>query len=557
MDCNLTREQLVAQFLDQGILVGPDFSGQDDGFSSFFSDVKRKSTELPLVLNEDLALIFANNVGPVDIDWFAFDASRVSFEKGFDSVLYNSFLHHMDYYLSDDQREILESVFLEEEPLVESEFVEEVAVSSGEDHGRVKIVRSYTSPILKKNVDHFVTHFRNRYEALKKMLLGRSEMSGAVSIVRLAHKQERDPVSIIGTVVEKRITKNGNVIVKLEDPSGMINVLMSKSKEDVFNLGRDLVLDEVVGICGVLGKGIIFANQVLHPDIPVSHELKKAPEEVYAAFISDLHLGASHFFEDGFKNFISWMKGEHGSVRQRALAARVKYLFIVGDIVEGVGIYPGHENDTECKDIVEQYRRVAEYLKQVPPHVQIIACGGNHDAMRIAEPQPPFDEEFAGPLLEVPNLHVVSNPSYVNIHASEDFSGLDVLMYHGFSFPYYANNVPSLLEAGGLDRCDLIMKYLLQRRHLAPTHGSNLYIPDLDSDPLVVDQVPDIFVSGHIHFFRTGVYRNVTLINSGCWMGQTENQAKRGMVPDPCKVTLCNLQTREVRVVNFEEETNE
>ena len=137
------------------------------------------------------------------------------------------------------------------------------------------------------------------------------------------------------------------------------------------------------------------------------------------------------------------------------------------------------------------------------------------------------------------------------LQSSKDFPGFNILMYHGYSFPYFGDNVPSIREKGGLFRCDLIMKYLLQKRHLAPTHGSNLYVPDDECDSLVIDKIPDIFVSGHIHQITAGTYRNISLINSSCWVVQSEDNAKRGIVPHPGKIPIINLQTREIKIMNF------
>ncbi len=537
--------QLVSYFLSQDILVSPDFLPLSVDCESFFSVLSKQSSDLPLVLTHDLYLVFSHIQKSVDVDWFAFDSSRVCFERGGDRLLYSSFLELLDFYMSDDQKMVLSTI---EMPAVE--VVSEETVVPELDR-RVTAVSYEAAHAVKKTVSDFVGLFRARYEALKKILLGRGELASAVSISRLSHKPERESVCIIGLVVEKRVTKNENILLTLEDPSGSFNVLLNKTKEELITFGRDVVLDEVLGVVGVLGRGIIFANSVFSPDVPLSHELKKAPDEAYAAFITDVHFGCSLFYEEEFATFVNWLKGEYGTVRQRAIASRVKYLFISGDLIEGVGIYPGQEHDLALVDVVDQYALAAKYLSQIPTHITIILCAGNHDAMRIAEPQPIFDPTYAAPLFSLPNLMMVSNPSIVTIHASEDFAGFDVLMYHGFSFPYYADTVPSLAAAGGLERCDLIMQYLLQKRHLAPAQGSTLYLPDGEHDPLVIAKVPDFFISGHIHFLSTSSYRNVTLINAGCWAAQSDYQAKMGMVPNPCKVVLANLATRDVRVMDF------
>jgi len=109
---------------------------------------------------------------------------------------------------------------------------------------------------------------------------------------------------------------------------------------------------------------------------------------------------------------------------------------------------------------------------------------------------------------------MVCNPCVLNIHSSDNFPGLDVLMYHGYSFDDYGEIVPSIKKSGEhiSDRATLIMRFLLQRRHLAPQHTSNLYIPDSRSDPLVIQHIPDLFIAGHIH--KAGVlnYRGTSLV---------------------------------------------
>ncbi len=419
------------------------------------------------------------------------------------------------------------------------------------EEGKIRVAFSYEYKNKKKEVQDFVNYFKNRYESLKKILIGRTELQESISIARLARKQEGDLVSVIGIVIDKSQTKNDNIRIVLEDPTGTFQVLVTKKKDELYQAAKDIVLDEVIGITGTMGNKIIFCNSLYTPDIPINHELKKSPDEAYAVFISDIHFGIKNFLNEDFMKFILWLKGQYGNEQQRYIADKVRYLFVTGDIVEGVGIYPGQEEDLDIKDIYEQYEEATKYFKMVPERIKIIMCGGNHDAMRMSEPQPAFDKIISKGLFEIPNLIMVSNPSLVNIHHSEGFPGFDVLMYHGFSFPYFADNVPSIRDKGGIFRCDLIMKFLLQRRHLAPSHSSTLYVPDENIDPLVIDKVPDIFVSGHIHQITVGNYRNVSLINSSCWVVQSEDNAKRGIVPHPGKIPIINLKTREIKIMNF------
>jgi DNA polymerase II small subunit len=95
------------------------------------------------------------------------------------------------------------------------------------------------------------------------------------------------------------------------------------------------------------------------------------------------------------------------------------------------------------------------------------------------------------------------------------------------------------------------MKFLLQRRHLAPSHASTLYMPDPDKDSLIIEQVPDFFVTGHIHYSSVAHYRNVTTICGSCWQARTSFQEKMGHRPQPCRVPIVDLKTRNVKILKF------
>ncbi|MBI2106802.1 metallophosphoesterase [Candidatus Woesearchaeota archaeon] len=417
---------------------------------------------------------------------------------------------------------------------------------------RVVVVKNYTEKNKKKEVMDFVNYYRARYNAIKNILINRQELQNAVSINRILQRTEKDFVALIGIVKEKKISKNGNIILVLEDLTGTISVVINKNKQEFFSLSQDILLDEIIGVSGVNSDKVVFANEIILPEIPINNELKKSDVEEYVVFTSDLHVGSKMFFETNFLKFISWINGEYGSDEHKTLAKKVKYLFIGGDLVEGVGIYPGQEGDLVIKDVYEQYSKLTDYISKIRKDLPIIVIGGNHDALRLSEPQPPIDPKMAPSLYELKNITFVTNPSVVNIGSTELFSGFNVLLYHGGSFPYLSENVDSIRRNGRLNRPDLIMKYLLQRRHLSVSHTSTLYVPG-DEDFLVIDKVPDFFISGHIHKTILNSYRNVTLAACGCWTGQTDDQARRGIVPDPNRIILVNLQTREPKILNFEE----
>ena len=195
--------------------------------------------------------------------------------------------------------------------------------------------------------------------------------------------------------------------------------------------------------------------------------------------------------------------------------------------------------------------KVAELLKKIRKDIKIIISPGNHDGVRLMEPQPLLDEKYAWPIYDLKNVLVVGYPCQINIASSYIFSVFVVLAYHGFSFPYYEYNVPHLMTKKSLNTPNKIMAYLLKNRHLAPTHSSTQYFPSKE-DSLMIKNVPDIFVAGHTHKSAISYYNNILMISVSSWEGKTPYQEKMGNEPDHCKVPMLNLKTREIKILDFE-----
>ncbi|MBT3394871.1 DNA-directed DNA polymerase II small subunit [archaeon] len=417
----------------------------------------------------------------------------------------------------------------------------------------VVITKEYAEVTKKKEVSDFTQHYKKRFNLISKILQSKRGLENSISIHKILNKRQRESVSLIGYVSSKNITKNKNMILTLEDLTGSIKVIITKDKIPLFEDANNLCLDEIIGINGSTGNKVVFADDLYFPDVPKNDVLKKCDEEIYLAVISDVHVGSTMFLENDFLKFIKWINGTVGNSEQKNVALKVKYLFVVGDLVDGVGIYPNQDDELNIKDIFKQYDKFGELISMIRKDVKIIICPGNHDAVRIAEPQPILDKDYIKTILKLPNVISVTNPSFVNIHASEGFEGFDVLLYHGYSFDYYINNVGIIRNNGGYDRPDLVMKYLLQKRHLAPSHGSTLFIPDPDDDFLTITKVPDFFLAGHVHKPAINQYGKVTNICGSCWQSKTPFQEKVGHKPEPSKVQLVNLKTREIKVMNFGE----
>ena len=413
----------------------------------------------------------------------------------------------------------------------------------------LKLIKNFEITPSKKTVSDFVNHFKSRLDKIKPFILSHKELSSPVSIKKISPKAKE--VSLIGLVYELNETRNGHIKINLEDDTGMISCFISKNNQEIFDSAKnELVLDEIIGIRGVYKKGVIFATHLIFPDIPNTNELKKLDEEVYAVVFSDFHVGSSFFLEDSFNKFLDWINGKLGNYEQKKIALKTRFLFIAGDIVAGVGIYPNQESELNINDIDNQYKAFFDLMKKIPKYIKIIITPGNHDAMRLSEPQPPIPKRFAKDLEDFDNIMFVSNPAYLEITSKRSHNSLNVLLYHGYSFDHYIANIPMLRFNGGYDATDELMKLLLKKRHLAPTHTSSLYIPG--NDHLVIDIIPDIFITGHVHKYKSAMYKNITLINGSCWEAKTSFQEKVGHEPEPSRVAVVNLNTRKVKTINFQ-----
>jgi DNA polymerase II small subunit len=521
------KKELVSFFLKKGLLVDNgllECLEDEEKLSELYQVVEKSESANIAVLSEKIKNLLASNKSS-DLDWAEIEKLNAASEKsGKDSsALY---------------KQILDTK--EPEPK-----------ESKEKASGVKVLFSYDKKPEKRDANDFIQYFNRRYEAIEKILKQRQELQNILSISRIFGKKDREQVAVIGMVREKQQTKNGNIMITIEDKTAYIKVLVSKNKPDIFNLARDIILDEVIGVVGVNGEKIIFVNNLLFPDVPSTKEAKKINEEAYVLFLSDLHVGSNNFLGDDFNRFLKWINCEVGNEDQKHIASKVKYIFLLGDLVDGCGVYPSQEKELTIKDIKDQYKECAALLSRIPKHIPLIICTGNHDAMRIAEPQLPIYSDFAEPMYSLPNAIIVSNPALLNIHASQDFPGFDVLVYHGYSFDYYMAEVESIRNKGGYDRSDLLMKFLLQKRHLAPTYTSTLYVPDTQKDCMVIEKIPDFFVSGHIHKAAAANYKNITLISGSCWQSKTPFQEKVGHNPEPSRVPIVNLQTREIKMLKF------
>ncbi|PVX24994.1 MAG: DNA polymerase II [Candidatus Bathyarchaeum sp.] len=391
------------------------------------------------------------------------------------------------------------------------------------------------------SIKEYLEYFQDRFERLKKILRRRMDVKNAIPIAVALKAPTKSKVNIIGMVTEK-IESKERLFVKIEDLESSATVLVSPNlSKEIIEKARSLLLDQVVCIKAIKGNNdLIIAKDFVLPEMPQKTP-HKASIPIYAALMSDIHVGSKKFMEKEFNRCLGWLKGEKGNQQLREIASHTKYLVIAGDIVDGIGIYPGQMEELSITDIYEQYKQAAKFLEQVPEHIEVIIVPGNHDSSRKALPQPAIPKEYAEPLHEARKIYSLGNPSTVSLH------GVELLVFHGRSLDDIAAVAPNV----SFDTPDKSMKLMLQGRHLAPIYGSRTPIAPEKRDFMVIERTPDIFHSGHVHIMKCNRYKGTLIVNSGAWQEQTDFQQKMGLVPTPGIVPVVNLQTATIATIDF------
>jgi len=386
--------------------------------------------------------------------------------------------------------------------------------------------------------------FNDRLEKLRKLIISNSNLPRRpMDIARLYQErsrfQGRDNLAVaIGLVNDPRHTKNGHLMFSLEDNTGEMNcLLMDRKGEDrviehaqVIEAG--LMPDDVVGVSGTFSQnGDMFYIDDLHFPMQDSHDKNYAEQGVSVAFLSDIHVGSKTFLEAQWHKMVSWFHRD-------PLAKTIKYLVLSGDCVDGVGIYPGQDKELAIKDLYGQYTRFAELLELLPDWVECLMLPGNHDAVRPAEPQPTLEPDIQQ---DFNSTKFVGNPC--------DFSldGVRLLSYHGKSIDDFVAGLRTVTYKDPVEA----MRQMLRRRHLAPQWGGKTPLSPEPEDGLVIREVPDIFVTGHVHGHACLDFRGTTLVCSSTWQDQTSYQRMLGFQPKPCMLTVVNLGTHKSISIPF------
>ena len=385
-----------------------------------------------------------------------------------------------------------------------------------------------------EGIDGFSALFASRYSKLLKIILQRSQSKKLSPVDTIKSGKIKEEVFVAGLLMDRKIDRDVTKLV-IDDPTGSLEVLVFN--KDLQETTNSLLMDQFVMLTITPGKnGGFIVKDLIVPDVP-DHVTNRSKTETYAVLISDLHVGSKYFMEKEFIEFIEWLSSPD------PIARKVRFVLVGGDIVDGIGIFPNQDKELLLVDVNEQMLKAAQLLDKIPKHIKVFIIPGNHDPGRRALPQPAIPEKHNLALWNRENFFMLGNPSMLELN------GVKILMFHGQSLDDVVGTTPGL----SYSQPAKAMRVLLKARHLSPIYGKRTPIAPEIEDMMVINDVPDIFHSGHIHVVDLDMYKGTLIVNSGAWQTQTAYQTSVGVTPTPGIAVIVNLATMKVFTKDFTE----
>ncbi len=401
-----------------------------------------------------------------------------------------------------------------------------------------------------EGIEGYTSLFRSRYEKSLKILSLRQDSKRVkkIELVKQLFNQSKinsnsmskedsaNSLFIAGLVMNKDI-KNNNYDITIDDQTGLLTA--TTYNEELKKQISMLPVDQMVMIefenNSKRRKNAI--KNLFSLDIP-DRIPNRSKSEIFSILISDLHIGSKFFMEKEFQNFLEWLNGNEYN---KDIISKTKYICICGDLIDGIGIFPNQDKELLEKDSYSQMEHAIKILSQIPKYMKVFLIPGNHDLGRRALPQPAIPKKYSEKLYSLDNITMLGNPCMISME------GIKILMFHGQSLDDVIASIPGLSYSKPAEA----MKILLKSRHLSPIYGQRTPIAPEKEDMMVIEEVPDILHSGHVHVIDVDSYKGTLLVNSGAWQSQTPFQQTMGITPTPGIAIAINLSNLKPYKIDF------
>lgn len=384
----------------------------------------------------------------------------------------------------------------------------------------------------------FQKYFNSRYMKLKSIL---EKRGGPFSRIIDIMKSPKGSEATLLVMLLEKVEKEQSIILQVEDDSSAVKLLAPKKDSELIKKVGSLLVDQVFGVRVVKVDNSLFVKDVFLPDIPVKwRTMDEDVQEVNVVLLSDLHVGSKKFRRDLWEDFLDWLSNSHDPEVEK-----IRYIVIAGDIVDGVGVFPKQDKELEYTSVMQQMEEVAKLFSGIPEQIKLIISVGNHDPVVKALPQPPLPKKYRKILEKYGEYIFVGNPALIKLENRR------LLVYHGQGLDDIIQHLPNVSYSTLGREIKNVLETLIRSRHLAPIYGESTPVLPIPEDLLVIEDIPHILHTGHVHVMYAGNYREVVLVNSGTWQDQTSYQREVGLEPTVGTAVIVDLKTLSVKVKKF------
>jgi len=130
------------------------------------------------------------------------------------------------------------------------------------------------------DTNDFFMHFVERLNHYKHFL----SLEKSISINNVLKQKKNTEVCFSGLIFSKKTSKNGHILLEIEDETGLVKVLVNKTNVG-FKQAQDLLLDSFIGIKGKVSDDIVFIHTLYEAQVFSPKKQKKLEGKIL--FVGD------------------------------------------------------------------------------------------------------------------------------------------------------------------------------------------------------------------------------------------------------------------------------
>ena len=374
-------------------------------------------------------------------------------------------------------------------------------------------------------INAFRQLFIDRYQQLSTILaknLPTNETIMSHYLQETDALEKREGV-LIGMIHDTQVLHTNRFVIQLEDPvSGRPIKCVIVQDSASFPDYRNVLRDSIIGVSGILPKKFqhgkitaFWGKDIYRPSFKDHIAILNGKQNSKVLCLADIHYGSEKFSKNLLSRLIAFLNEEIVSPEIPLSPREINVIIIAGDLVEGTS----QNSENQLTDSYEaQYRQLAEILAKIPSRIKIITIPGEHDASQLAIPQPAIDKKIGKSMYTLSNVQNHGNPLRLTIN------GMKFLVFHGQGSDNIFQNLFKIKEQNPV----IGVSQLLEYRHLSPEYGSFISIAPYPKDYLVINEIPDVLITGHLHIASFGIYKGVRIVSCGSLKhpGSTHSKTK-------------------------------